>query len=217
MTEKDSKPLGRPPKTKAGQAGLREKIMESAVELFSQKGIAAVSLKEISQAAGATPAVIYYHFQSRENLVTETLDTHFLPLIENVWAAVGESADPLWIIAEMQRRYIVYALEIPWFLSLWSREFVNVGGTLREYAAARLPAGSLAGFVDKIRQGQKEGRLNPDISPEMLYMSIIGETLIPLKGQNSWGRLFKKEIKTETIIKHVNSMLAYGFRGNRNE
>lgn len=215
MAEKKTKAVGRPSKEMAGERDLRDKIMEEAVVLFSRKGINSTSLKEISEAAGATPAVIYYHFQSREKLILETLDTYYLPLFKDVWAAVEESDDLLWIITEMQRRLIGHAINVPWFLSLWSREFVNIGGILWAYAPLRLPARILNSFIEKIRQGQREGKLNPDVSPEMLYMSILGETLIPLKGLSSWGLLFKNKIDIETIVQHVNSMLLYGLRGNK--
>ena len=40
----------------------RNTILESAKELFAQKGYSASSIREISQAAGVTKPVIYYHF-----------------------------------------------------------------------------------------------------------------------------------------------------------
>ena len=207
------RPLGRPHKLGPGEIGLRDKIMDAAVNIFSRKGIASASLKEISLAAGATPAVIYYHFESKEKLILETLASRFIPLMENVWTAVDESDDPLWIIAEMQRRLINIALKVPWFLSLWSREFVNIDGSLREYTARNLPACSVKRLVAKIRQGQMDGLINPDLSPEMLYMSIIGATMIPLHSQSSWTRQFRKKIDADSIIKHVGIMLAYGYKG----
>lgn len=211
--QKKPRPLGRPHKAEPGDRGLRERIMEEAVKIFSRKGVAASSLKEISQAAGATPAVIYYHFESRENLVVEALDTHFLPLIERVWAVVDEKDDPLELITQMQKRLLANALEVPWFLDLWGREFANAGGSLREYTARRLPPGIVRRMAVKIRKGQKEGRINPDLSPEMVYMSIIGETLIPLKALDSWTHHFEEGVELKTVIKHVSSMLAHGFKG----
>lgn len=210
--EISAKAPGRPPKGKPGEADLREKIMDAAVELFSRKGVASATLKEISRAAGATSAVIYYHFGSGQNLVSETLGTRFLPLIAGVWAAVDESDDPLEIIGEMQNRLIRTALEVSWFLPLWSREFAGADGSLREYTARRLPEGVLDRFVKKIRRGQREGKINPDLSPEMVYMSVIGETLIPLRAMSSWALLFKGGVKTERVVRHVRAMLTGGLR-----
>ena len=51
----------------------RNAILESARELFAQKGYAATSIREISQAAGVTKPVIYYHFKDKEHLYLELM------------------------------------------------------------------------------------------------------------------------------------------------
>ncbi len=51
----------------------RNTILESARELFAQKGYAASSIREISQAAGVTKPVIYYHFKDKEHLYLELM------------------------------------------------------------------------------------------------------------------------------------------------
>jgi AcrR family transcriptional regulator len=66
------RPAGRPPKD--GGDALRDLIMEAAISLFAAKGLAGASLKEISRRSGVSPALIYYHFGNRENLIEETLN-----------------------------------------------------------------------------------------------------------------------------------------------
>ena len=51
----------------------RNSILESARKLFAQKGYAASSIREISQAAGVTKPVIYYHFKDKEHLYQELM------------------------------------------------------------------------------------------------------------------------------------------------
>lgn len=43
-------------------------IEENAVSIFSEKGYAATSMREIAEASGVTKPVIYYYFKSKENL-----------------------------------------------------------------------------------------------------------------------------------------------------
>jgi AcrR family transcriptional regulator len=51
----------------------RETILNVAMRLFAEKGYAGCSIREICQAAGVTKPVLYYHFQSKENLYQELM------------------------------------------------------------------------------------------------------------------------------------------------
>jgi len=51
----------------------REAIINEAMQLFAEKGYAGCSIREICQAAGVTKPVLYYHFQSKENLYQELM------------------------------------------------------------------------------------------------------------------------------------------------
>jgi AcrR family transcriptional regulator len=52
---------------------VREAVRQAAVELFSEKGYAAASTREICQRAGITKPVLYYYFGSKEQLYKEML------------------------------------------------------------------------------------------------------------------------------------------------
>ena len=55
-------------RTAASPLSTRERIEREAISIFSDKGYEATSMREISEAAGVTKPVIYYYFQSKENL-----------------------------------------------------------------------------------------------------------------------------------------------------
>ena len=46
----------------------RKLILDASLRLFSQKGFARTSVRDIAQAAGITDAAIYYHFASKRDL-----------------------------------------------------------------------------------------------------------------------------------------------------
>lgn len=56
--------------------GTRPKILEAAERLFASHGVAAVSLREISAAAGVSAGVLHYHFRGRDELITILLERH---------------------------------------------------------------------------------------------------------------------------------------------
>jgi TetR/AcrR family transcriptional regulator len=52
----------------------RDKIRKAAIGLFTEKGYAACSTREICERAGVTKPVLYYHFHSKEQLHRELID-----------------------------------------------------------------------------------------------------------------------------------------------
>src|ERR1700730_6362188 len=54
-----------------GAAGrdTRERLLATAEELFATRGIDAVSVRDITEAAGANIAAVNYHFGSRRGLI----------------------------------------------------------------------------------------------------------------------------------------------------
>ena len=58
----------------------RASILDGAEELFGQRGVHAVSLREINAVCGISQGVLHYHFGGRETLVSAILDRH-LPAV----------------------------------------------------------------------------------------------------------------------------------------
>jgi AcrR family transcriptional regulator len=73
----------------------RERILEAAAELFSQKGYAGTGVDELAARAEIAKTAIYYHFGSKEGLVTAVLDRAATAWIEGIRAAASQAGDPL--------------------------------------------------------------------------------------------------------------------------
>ena len=52
----------------------RERLLETATELFAEKGYAGASVREIVEKAGVSKPVLYYYFNSKEGLFYAILD-----------------------------------------------------------------------------------------------------------------------------------------------
>lgn len=57
----------------------RDKILDAASRLFYGKGIRAVSVDAVAEKAGITKKTLYYHFRSKDDLVTAYLDSRDQP------------------------------------------------------------------------------------------------------------------------------------------
>ncbi len=77
----------------AGQQ-TRERILDAAERLFAQRGVAAVSLREIRLAAGArNTAAVQFHFGDRDGVIDGLIARH-MPAIGARQAELAAEADP---------------------------------------------------------------------------------------------------------------------------
>ncbi len=59
------------PRTRAPRGEMRERILDVALELFNDQGYDKTSLREIAERLGVTKAALYYHFQSKQDILLE--------------------------------------------------------------------------------------------------------------------------------------------------
>lgn len=55
----------------SGNSTTRERLMQASTELFTRKGYAATSVREIVAAAGVSKPVLYYYFKNKEGIFQE--------------------------------------------------------------------------------------------------------------------------------------------------
>jgi len=70
----------------------RERILEAAVELFSERGYAASGVDEIARRAGIEKAALYWHFGSKEGLLATVLDRMDADIVEGIVKRVASGA-----------------------------------------------------------------------------------------------------------------------------
>jgi AcrR family transcriptional regulator len=70
-------------------ADTRTRIQEIALELFIERGYEATSLREIAEKLGVTKAALYYHFKTKEDIVTSMMEARLAAMNELI--AWGEA------------------------------------------------------------------------------------------------------------------------------
>ena len=63
--------------TEPGDGSVRQRLLEGAAELFTQKGYASTTVREIVAAAGVTKPVLYYYFRNKEGIYLELMRGSF--------------------------------------------------------------------------------------------------------------------------------------------
>jgi TetR/AcrR family transcriptional regulator, cholesterol catabolism regulator len=74
-----------------GAAAVRRQVLDTAARLFREEGYSAVSLRGIAAACGMQAGSLYYHFTSKDEIVSEVLRLG----VEHVYRAVREAVEAL--------------------------------------------------------------------------------------------------------------------------
>jgi transcriptional regulator, TetR family len=186
--------------------------MDIALTLFSQQGIARVSLNAIAKEASVTPAMLHYYFTSREALVDQILEERFMPLRNRIAMVFAEHPDdPLTSLTLMLKVLSELAEQNAWFAPLWMQEMIGEMPILRQHMQARFGTEKHHKMLETIARWQKAGKLNPDLSPELLITTLISLVLVPFSRLRTDERL--KNITPDTIVRHALTMMGQGIGG----
>ena len=80
----------------------RNRLLASATELFTRKGYAGTTVREIVAAAGVTQPVLYYYFRNKEGIYLELMKagfSRFDSLLEKSLMQEGSAAERLMLLA----------------------------------------------------------------------------------------------------------------------
>ncbi|QCP53936.1 TetR/AcrR family transcriptional regulator [Trinickia violacea] len=204
----------RPGRPTGGLSGpeQREKLLNTALVLFARHGIVDTTLAAIAREAGVTPAMLHYYFKTREQLLDVLIDERFVPVRKAISGAFEDNADdPVAALAAIAQRFVDLAAERPWFPSLWIREVISDAGLLRQRMRDRFKDAHRKDEIQWIVRWQKEGRLNPDLEPALVFPTLLGITLLPLAASTSWrSDPERRQIGTDEIARHAIALLTDG-------
>ncbi len=76
--------------TAQGEAS-RERILTTAISLFSERGFAGTSVSDVCERAGVVKTAVYWHFDSKEGLLEAALERVAATWIEEIRASVEQA------------------------------------------------------------------------------------------------------------------------------
>jgi AcrR family transcriptional regulator len=82
--------MARPPTEQPDGVDTRTRIQRVALELFTEQGYEATSLREIAERLGVTKAALYYHFRSKEEIVQSLFTDQLAKLDELIAWGEGQ-------------------------------------------------------------------------------------------------------------------------------
>ncbi|MDM4140378.1 MULTISPECIES: TetR/AcrR family transcriptional regulator [Mycobacterium] len=149
----------------------RRKILDSAIEVFSDVGYAAAGWSTIIERTGMTKGALYHHFDSKESLASNIIEEGSDTLLSAFRNVCGSSSPGL-------ENLLHGTFTIVEVLSAdkMARAAAQLATALSGFnaAASRFYANLVLDTAQEARRAINEGDLRNDIDPDVLSASVIG-------------------------------------------
>jgi AcrR family transcriptional regulator len=171
-------------RTRASARRERERDIVAATRaLFDERGMQDAPIEDIAAAVGINKALIYRHFDSKEDLFVTTMVSYLRELAERL-DGVERDKGPADQLADGWERFVEYCLEHPAFvdssLSLLRRPIGELEQGVSEAVLFRLAqamAECLGRLSRILARGAAEGEFaigDPDFTANHLYTQTLG-------------------------------------------
>jgi len=149
----------------------RQAILQAATRLFAQKGITGVSVKEIAQAAGANPALLFYYFQNKQQLYSSLIQEAGVFVSQGFEKLLKEKKDPLKKLTQALDFFLDTLQNHPDLVRMAVREMYGFG-ELNPEQLLEMQRLAVSPFEEIIRQGIQQGVFRA-VDPKIAAISIL--------------------------------------------
>ncbi|HYM87427.1 MAG TPA: TetR/AcrR family transcriptional regulator [Pseudoxanthomonas sp.] len=203
----------------ADSPDLRARLLDAALTCFVGKGIAATSLRDIATEAHVTPALLHYYFGDKAQLQQEVIAQKILPIFAALREPLLQAGDDIAaLIAGFVTGIGRIVTEHPWLPPLWVREVLCEGGALRDLLFDHIGPQLPQMMARRFAEAQAQGRINPDLDPRLLMVSLVGLTLFPAAGAPIWRKLLNADdLDFDSVRLHTISLLDRGLELDRGQ
>jgi len=173
-------------RSKAGRVGrpaeqsrleVRARLGAAARELFALHGFEAVSLRQVANAAGVTPAMVHYYFGDKHGLWLAVIEDYLEEALGGMLAAREEIEGPGGLAIYLSRHTQLLGRQ-PWLAPLLFREVVLGGGPSADFVQ-RFPAQLRELLKGAIAAARERGEISADLDSDLLMVSLLSAAVFP--------------------------------------
>ncbi len=180
----------------------KENILKATEELLTRYGISKVSINDIARQAGVSQVTIYNLFGSKDKLIYSCFENHANRFLER-FRELSKLDKPYLEKLEDFFQFVIETSESQ--SGLYDLDILN-NPQLRQWAEQLLEQ-ERQRFLEFIKDGQKQGHLNPALSDAgiVAYFEVI------LKGVASNPELLARTQHNPRVFHDLLLIMLYGF------
>lgn len=152
---------------------LRDRIVETALLLFDEKGYHGVSVNEIVKEANTSKGGFYYHFSSKEELLFVMHDVFITYALDKVSTAKFRNEDPVQKLTAIIKDHLKVFHLYKSHLTVFYQESKYLRAEDREIIRKKRKLFKQL-ILDVIQEGKTTGKFREDINVEITSMAILG-------------------------------------------
>ena len=154
-------------------SGSKEKILAAARTEFAREGLAGARVDRIAEHAGVNKAMIYYYFQSKENLHAEVIRFHVQQIAEIVRTRFEKPGTLEEYLAELLNGHVQLKLRTPEFIPIMLHELADPRPEFLDQMASLLIESGLPKVMRaKFEEGRKAVEIR-EFDPRQMVVSLV--------------------------------------------
>lgn len=168
----------------------RKKLLEVGTRLFAERGLYGVSIRELSQAAGASISMISYYFGGKNGLYSAVLEEQFA-CFKQIEEFRLQGAEPLNVIEAYLRWTIQRHRNHPHLLRFYTSELTNPTPCFTTIVSPAMNK-VFRILVEVVEEGVRRGKFRRDINAVNAVLALAGMI----------NYFFLSGLATEGLISH---------------
>ncbi len=168
----------------------RGKLMEVGTQLFAERGLNGVSIRELSHEAGASISMVSYYFGGKEGLYSAVLQEQFA-CFDQIEEIMQQQAGPVDKIEAYIRWTIQRHRNHPHLLRFYTSELTNPTPYFPRIVSPAIGK-VIRILVEVVEQGIREGLFRQDVHAPNAVLALAGMV----------NYFFLSTLATEDLISH---------------
>jgi len=156
----------------------REQIAEAALDIVSEEGVGALTVRKVAKRVGFSAPALYRHYKSKADILMAALDDHFATLFSLLRDAM-QSCSPLEILRVfyfsnadlLKNRKSIIQIFVSDQIRFGEPKVLKAIETHRNNLHEQLTA--------LLKAGQEQGEIRRDIGIEELFVHYLGLIITP--------------------------------------
>lgn len=183
----------------AGATSRRQQLLTIAAGLFAEKGFRNTTVRDIADAAGILSGSLYHHFDSKESMVDEILQTFQEELFGQYDEILASEADARTKLERAVRVSFEAIDQHPHEVAIFQNDADHLGTFERFGYLADRNAQSRQVWVTLIEQGIASGALRADLDVTLTYRFIRDTVWVAVRWYRPGGGLTHIDVADQYV------------------